>query len=474
MNCGKKNNFCYVCGLFVTSGHRKNITKSLIECFERYFVIAYVPNVWYAPEIVCRYCYVNLTGMQNAQQIDRLKYKYVLPAIWLYRSEHNSETCYFCVSHENATGFHYIQRSEIEYAVVGSVMPSKERSTETPHAQSEVAPGDLETFNDGDIDMNEPSTSAQNPQKSSSDESTASTHGASKDSDFILTPSEQSGEAPEVVVGRHFITQSDFQDLVRDLDLSGNAQEVLASRLKQWKLVSEDFRVTDLRKRRQTKFFDEVFQTDDESKITYCIDVDNLFDLLGHRHNPEEWRLFIDGSVNSLKCVLLHNGNKYPTVPIAYATECRETYDVMKKLLEFIEYRKHSWKVCCDLKVVAILTGLKKGFSKHQCFLCLWEGRRTEDHYKKNHVWPNRITFKVGVNSIDHLPLIEPTNVLLPPLHIKLGIFRNFVRALNKDSEAFTELTNIFPKLSAAKIKAGKQHLALNYLKKVFHIYFFV
>lgn len=194
MNCDKRNCFCYICGLFVTSGHRKNITKSLIEFFERYFVIAYVPNLWYAPEIVCRYCYINLLGMNNPEQFGRHKYKYVLPAIWLPRSEHNSKTCYFCLSFENSFGFHYNHRKKVEYADVESVMPSRERSSETPRPQSEVAPDDLETFADVDIEMNEPSTSAQQPEKSSSDESATSTQVASKDSDFSLTPSEQSGE----------------------------------------------------------------------------------------------------------------------------------------------------------------------------------------------------------------------------------------------------------------------------------------
>ena len=50
---------------------------------------------------------------------------------------------------------------------------------------------------------------------------------------------------------------------------------------------------------------------------------------------------------------------------------------------------------------------------------------------------------------------MEPHKVLMPPLHIKLGLMKQFVTALNKDSPAFTYLQNIFPKLSEAKITAG-------------------
>ena len=42
-----------------------------------------------------------------------------------------------------------------------------------------------------------------------------------------------------------------------------------------------------------------------------------------------------------------------------------------------------------------------------------------------------------------------------PPLHIKLGLFKQFVKALNKDSPVFSFLQLTFPSLSNAKIKEG-------------------
>ena len=42
-----------------------------------------------------------------------------------------------------------------------------------------------------------------------------------------------------------------------------------------------------------------------------------------------------------------------------------------------------------------------------------------------------------------------------PPLHIKLGLFKQFVKALNKDSPVFSFLQSTFPSLSNAKIKEG-------------------
>ncbi|QQP51270.1 Uncharacterized protein FKW44_012583, partial [Caligus rogercresseyi] len=47
-------------------------------------------------------------------------------------------------------------------------------------------------------------------------------------------------------------------------------------------------------------------------------------------YDPKEWRLFIDSSKSSLKCVILHNGNVYGAVPIGYSVSLREDYDDIK------------------------------------------------------------------------------------------------------------------------------------------------
>ena len=57
-------------------------------------------------------------------------------------------------------------------------------------------------------------------------------------------------------------------------------------------------------------------------------------DVLDHEHKTTEWRLFFDSSKTSLKVVLLHNWNKLPSVPLAYATNMKEMYENLKILLE--------------------------------------------------------------------------------------------------------------------------------------------
>ena len=54
-----------------------------------------------------------------------------------------------------------------------------------------------------------------------------------------------------------------------------------------------------------------------------------------------------------------------------------------------------------------------------------------------------------------HKPLVTSDIIFLPPLHIKLGLFKQFVKALDKESSAFAYLAERFPSLSQAKIKKG-------------------
>ena len=46
--------------------------------------------------------------------------------------------------------------------------------------------------------------------------------------------------------------------------------------------------------------------------------------------------------------------------------------------------------------------------------------------------WPDRTTFEVGSNNVFEDPLVEPSKVLLTPLHIRLGLMKQYVKALDK------------------------------------------
>ncbi|GBN47291.1 hypothetical protein AVEN_255484-1 [Araneus ventricosus] len=107
-----------------------------------------------------------------------------------------------------------------------------------------------------------------------------------------------------------------------------------------------------------------------DGDVIFCNDVNSLFKALGLQHNPQEWHLFIDSSKVSLQAVLLHNGNKHPSIPVGYAVRMKGIYETMKHMSSSIEYSKNSWHICADLKVIAVLVGLQAGYTKFCCFLC--------------------------------------------------------------------------------------------------------
>ena len=49
---------------------------------------------------------------------------------------------------------------------------------------------------------------------------------------------------------------------------------------------------------------------------------------------------------------------------------------------------------------------------------------------------------------------IDPRKVLFPPLLLKLGLMKQFITVLDKESAAFMYLWDFFPKLSETKVKA--------------------
>ena len=78
-------------------------------------------------------------------------------------------------------------------------------------------------------------------------------------------------------------------------------------------------------------------------------------------YNPDEWRLFIDSSKRSLKCVLLHDGNKSACVLIKYFVIAKEHYLNMKMVLQKLRYSEHNWAICVDFKMVNFLLAQQGG-----------------------------------------------------------------------------------------------------------------
>jgi len=191
-----------------------------------------------------------------------------------------------------------------------------------------------------------------------------------------------------------------------------------------------------------------------EDDLVFCYNVDGLMNAPRIKYDPQEWQLFIGSSKLSLKAVLLHNGNQHPSIPDAHAFHMKETYENLKQLLNKHEYSKYGWHICGDLKVVSQLMGLQLGYMKYCCFLCEWDSRAKTLHYPKRD-WPQRKSLKVREKNVQHPALAEWHKILLPPLHMKLGVMKNFIKAMDRTRLAFKYLAEKFPQLSEVKIKEG-------------------
>jgi hypothetical protein len=91
----------------------------------------------------------------------------------------------------------------------------------------------------------------------------------------------------------------------------------------------------------------------------YCKDIS----WFGVDCNASDQRLFIGSSKSSVKGVLLHNGDGFASIPIAYSIHLREIYDSVKLLLKSVNYQAHGWLVCWHFKVIGLLLGLQVGYT---------------------------------------------------------------------------------------------------------------
>lgn len=277
---------------------------------------------------------------------------------------------------------------------------------------------------------------------------TTSVEGASVVYDPNYAPSENN--LPSL------IPQEDLDRIVRMLNLSHNDAMALTSELYSFHVLAPGVKVTAYRNRQDP--YMPYFILSEDATYAYCSNIRGLMNEMGiHDYDPNEWRLFIDASKRSLKVVLLYRDSSKKPVPIMYAVGMKETYDTMNLILNCIEYDEHKWRVNCDFKVLSLLSGMQTGYTKHCCVFCKWDSRAKCNQYTKRN-WPLRDQLMVGQFNVVREPLIPLPKIMLPDLHIKLGIVKNFIKRLVRVNEnAFEYLNNVaFPKLSTEKIREGK------------------
>ena len=200
-----------------------------------------------------------------------------------------------------------------------------------------------------------------------------------------------------------------------------------------------------------------------------CNDIPALFETIGINYDPDDRRLFIDSFKESTKAVLLHNGNIFTSVSVAYLTAQKKTYNTLQFILNRICYEKSKWFVCSELKFIALLKSLQMGCTKYCWFLCFWDSRARSKNYKKEQ-WLMWLETETSQQKFINVPLVPANKITLPPLHIKLNLFKQFVKALDKNSETLSctvvtivlfvlfqkfNSANLFPSLVDCKNKKG-------------------
>ncbi|CAH1388743.1 unnamed protein product, partial [Nezara viridula] len=72
--------------------------------------------------------------------------------------------------------------------------------------------------------------------------------------------------------------------------------------------------------------------------------------------------------------------------------------------IESIKYQDYQWQICGDLKVVAILLGMQRGFTKFCCFLCEWDSRDRASHYIRSlYPWTKKCSLQRSCGCRKHL-----------------------------------------------------------------------
>ena len=187
--------FCYICGEYTQQENRKPISEFLKRAYLSYFGIQLKgQDKSWTPHIVCKTCMEHLRQWTNGK---RSRLKFGFPMVWKEPRNHHDD-CYFCVT--NIKGINRNNRSKWTYPDLDSARRPIPHSNEIPIPTfSQLAELSEDTPSSSDIECN---------------------RSGESDSDFV-------GASSSV----QRFSQQELSDLIRDLNLSKESSELLASRL---------------------------------------------------------------------------------------------------------------------------------------------------------------------------------------------------------------------------------------------------
>ena len=107
-------------------------------------------------------------------------------------------------------------------------------------------------------------------------------------------------------------------------------------------------------------------------------------------------------------------------------------------------YKQHQRILCVDFKIVGFLLRLQGDYTKFPCFLYLWDSNARTEHWIKKD-WPVCSELIPGYLNVLAPPSVERSKIVFLPLYIKLGIMKQFVKALEKNGDCFKYSCVKFP-----------------------------
>ena len=198
----KPDVFCYICGEYTIAPNTKPVTSFITRAYHTYFGIklADQDKDW-APHMVCKACTETLHGWTNGKR----SLNFGISMVWKELTNHVTD-CYFCTV--DVTGINRKNRGSLKYSDL--------QSAPCPVAHCDEIPvpifGELPDI---------------------SDEDASSVEGHEDKEEVVLED-----DAP------HPFTQKELNDLVHALSLSKDSAELLASKLKEKKLLSDSARIS--------------------------------------------------------------------------------------------------------------------------------------------------------------------------------------------------------------------------------------
>ncbi|GFT93232.1 uncharacterized protein TNCV_2219981 [Trichonephila clavipes] len=193
------NCFCYICGSYTVKKQQRNISNFVQKVYFAYYGIKLgdQDKSW-APHVVCSVCFEELRQWFQGKK----SFRFAVPMIWSEPKNHSDDCCFCSCS---VQGFNLKNRKDISYLtiILSAIRP-------VPHGPDLPIPSPPDTLDNILDDLDQVSH-------------------ISSDSDNGYDPGTNDSE---------LFSQSDLNDLVRDLGLPKDTAEVLESRLKEKHLLN--------------------------------------------------------------------------------------------------------------------------------------------------------------------------------------------------------------------------------------------